>query len=263
MKRSLTGKHVLVAGGTGSIGKGIVIALLQQGAYVYVLTRNGQKARVKLAELLKMYTQNNLLTIITGDVTDKSDLWEAQDLFRGSKEENISPSLESIIYSVGNCPPHGFDSAVDVRIMDGVQPELEQELALHVHGLANIVSKLLPAVVPGGHLVVISSAITRLTDEHCPPWLQAGHYATAKAAQDELVKWIRRDPFVKEKHILIHRLAPAAVNTPFHQGCRHSPPAMLTIEEVAHHVLRALQSDSVIDEMLLPPPPRLGQTKLL
>jgi len=80
-----------------------------------------------------------------------------------------------------------------------------------------------------------------------------GHYATAKAAQCELVRWFRRDPNIKDRNILVHRLAPAAVDTSFHQGCQHQPPAMLSVDDVAQRVLDALQSTAVIDEIMMPP----------
>lgn len=254
MDRSLKDADVLVVGGTGSIGKAVVAALLREGAHVRVLTRYERRARHKLADLLQEYNSKDIeddrLDISETDVIANKDLWKVHHFFHVSEEDEGESSLNAIVYTVGHCPPGGFDEAVKTPLTEQTGFQLRQELDLHVIGLGNVASELIPCLMPGGHLLVISSAITRLTDEQCPPWLHAGHYAAAKAAQDELVRWLRRDPLVKENKILIHRLAPAAVDTPFHQGCKHSPPAMLPVEEVACHVLRALQSNVIVDEML-------------
>jgi NAD(P)-dependent dehydrogenase (short-subunit alcohol dehydrogenase family) len=238
----VTQGEVLVVGGSGSIGWPICRALIAQGYQVISLTRGIHPRPAEYDMRLNGTTEKVQLREINCSVI----CMDYVRLF-------IRRPLAAIIYAVGDCPPGKFDAAVKVPLCDIDDGILIHELNILLVGLLNVVRKLYACLQPSGHVVVISSAITRLTDATCPSWLHAGHYAAAKAAQDELVRWFRRDPNIKDRNILVHRLAPAAVDTPFHQGCQHQPPAMLSVDDVAQRVLDALQSTAVIDEIMMPP----------
>jgi NAD(P)-dependent dehydrogenase (short-subunit alcohol dehydrogenase family) len=249
MNSSLQTKgEVLVVGGSGSMGWPICRALIADGYQVISLTRGIHPRPEEYALHLNGTTQKVPLREISCNVTSINSDHLLNDIWI-----KLSRPLSAIVYAVGDCPPGKFDSAVKLPLCDIDDGILSHELNIHVIGLLNVVRKLHTCLQPSGHVVVISSAITRLTDATCPPWLHAGHYAAAKAAQDELVRWFRRDPCIKDRNILVHRLAPAAVDTPFHQGCEHQPPAMLSVDDVAQRVLDALQSTAVIDEIMMPP----------
>ncbi len=237
----------MVFGGSGSIGRGIVMALLQRGAMVEAVSSNYRRSQEILTKLKAEYGAK--LEINAADVTKDGSMY----YFGANLRVGSSLPLHGIVYAVGNCPPAGFDQVIGTPLTQLHLRDLADELDMHVVGLLNV-AKLFESIERGSAVVVIGSAVTRVTDEQCPSWLYAGQYATAKAAQAELIKWLRRDPVVKEKKILIHRLAPAAVDTPFHQGCKYQPPAMLSVEEVAQRVIQALESDVIVDEMILPSP---------
>lgn len=249
MNSSLQTKgEVLVVGGSGSIGWPICRALIAQGYQVISLTRGMHPRPEEYALHLNGTAEKDQLREVNCDVVFSNDVSDSLVL-----HSQTVALLSAIVYAVGDCPPGGFDNEVSIPLCNLRDHVLTNELNRQVIGLLNVMGNFHSWIQPSGHVVVISSAITRLTDATCPPWLHAGHYAAAKAAQDELVRWFRRDPNIKDRNILVHRLAPAAVDTPFHQGCQHQPPAMLSVDDVANRVIDCLQSTAVIDEIMMPP----------
>ncbi len=259
MTSSLANKRFLVFGGSGSIGGAVTRQLLVKGTSVHVATRSDSRAHNQLAYLESCF--GSCLDICGADVTSHYSLCRmSAERYRTPNPAN-DLSLDGIIYAVGNCPPGGFDKEVGQSLTTvchgdpDVETKLREALLLHVVGLRNVSTLFCALKERRSPVVVISSAITRLSSPNAPPippWLHAGHYAAATAAKDALVAWLRQDPVVKEKELLIHRLAFGAVNTPFHQGCTHVPPTMLSLDEVADHVLKALTSDEIVDEVILP-----------
>lgn len=247
MGSSLEEKEVMVVGGTGSIGSAVVRLLREQKYRVSVVSR-GLRAAMAGSDTAEPRSRRNTFLC---DVTREEDVRKC--FLRHVAQE--SRKLAGIVYAVGKCPPGGLDKEISTPLCELNSQRLREELDRHVIGLHNIMRHYHPALQDGGSIVVVSSAITRIMDNDCPPWLHAGHYATAKAAQDELVRWWRRDPSIKKKGILIHRLAPAAVDTPFHHESAHQPHTMLSIDEVAHRVVAAMRSSFVIDKVILPWPP--------
>jgi len=258
MTSSFQGKRFLVFGGSGSIGGAITRALLKQDATVHVATTNDKKAHILLSDLEDRF--GPCLDICGADVESCYSLYRMWAERYSTRNQADDLHLNGIIYAVGNCPTGGFDEEVRqplATVCHGdpdVGAKLREALLLHAVGLRNV-STLFSILEKRSPVVVISSAITRLTAPGAPPipgWLHAGHYAAAIAAKDMIIAWLRRDPVVVKMGLLIHRLALAAVDTPFHQGCEHAPPAMLSLDEVAGHALEALASDEVVDKVVLP-----------
>lgn len=245
MGSSLKKDRIVVFGGTGSIGSAVCLALLKAGYNIDVISRGNrpgvlfQIVEKKDPHLLENgVVREQVMDVTVGGEMNLTFGWPHNGSFKG------------IVYAVGDCPPGGFDQTVEKPLNEIHFHRFADELNRHVVGLFNAYQRFHRAIKNNGHIVVIGSAITRLNDVNCPPWLHAGHYATAKAAQQELVNWLRRDPYIKEKKILVHRLAPAAVDTPFHEGCKHQPPAKVSVNDVAKRVCDAFGSKAVIDEMM-------------
>lgn len=242
--------EVLVVGGTGSIGSAIVRELYTTGYGVTVMSRGKHPFnKDDVVEQVTGAKRTLALREVHCDVTNRRSVHYCH-----RKHFGLSRHLAGIVYTVGHGPPGGFDEEISVPLSELADVHFTNELTRHVTGLFNVVSQYRRSLRDRGHIIVIGSAITRLTDDTCPPWLHAGHYATAKAAQAELVRWLRRDPNLKGKNILVHHLAPAAVDTPFHRGCMHQPPALLSVTQVARRVLDAMESTTPLDEMMIPQP---------
>ena len=243
----LEGKKILVCGGSGSIGGAVVDLLVDAGAKVYATAGSEEGADRFIAHHPDADVFH--LDAVHPDERKRDSLVAWVELTLHSKGP-----IDGIVYSVGRCPPGGFDEAIRYPFNALPAEQLRQELDLHVVGLLNVFKTVLSALKNGAAIVVVSSAITRATLAPMPDWLYAGHYAAAKAAQDELTRWMRRDSVVRQRCINIHRLAFGAVDTPFHHGCRHSPPALIPLKAAASEIVAALDSETIVDKVILPSP---------
>ncbi len=164
------------------------------------------------------------------------------------------PELDGYVYCIGHCPTGGFDDEVSLPLSELPLNRLERDLNNHVLYLARVHQYLLDKelLARGASIVVIGSAITRLAEDTCPPWLNAWHYVAATAAKEALVRGMRHDPLAQELGLRIHYLAFGAVDTPFYEGCEHKPPKLLTIQQVTVEVIEALISDVVVHKHVLP-----------
>lgn len=248
MDNSFEGKLAIVIGGSGAIGSEIVRALLEKGCHVAAISRGA----TGLELLRKRCTHAPHLSTFVADVRCPSDLKEV--LTRLLRRMGQQCRLRALIYAVNRSLPEGFMEEISTPLSGDIGLKWHEAIAVHVTGFLECCRVFLPPIENGGHVVALSSAITRLTDETCPPWLYAGHYAAAKAALDELIRWLRRDPLVHEKKILVHRIAPAAVDTPFHHGTppERRPPALLPIKTVVDEVIAALGGTTAVDKVLVP-----------
>lgn len=162
----------------------------------------------------------------------------------------------SIIYSVGHCPSGGFDDENRVPLLRIDDRDIEAHFQRLVFGLHNVVRVVSKTLIHGASIIVIGSAITRLTDEMCPPWLHAGDYASAQAAQAEYVCWLRRDPDMRGECLSIHRLAIGPIEgSPFFDGTTHQPPAFVPTKELVSQVVRLIGAARSEDLELLPQSP--------
>ena len=235
---------VCIFGATGSIGRAVCRSLDDQYNEELHIAAVARTAR-QLVALKKEF--RGVKTTATLDVAkDKGAL---EDLVK-----NL-PDMDAVIYTIGECPPQGFAKSVSKPLTDRTLiKHLYRELNQQVIGLQRVVSTMLPHIKEGGTIVVIGSAINRVTDESCPPWLFAGHYASAKACQKEMLCWMRRDPLVKKRRIKIKYLAPAAIDTPFHNSKEGKfTLKLLSLEYVTEVILSLITSHHLPEEYTLLP----------
>lgn len=231
-------KNVLVVGGSGFIGGAIAKALEEEGCKVFSTSRSGKNGFINLDEIKS--GKNGFIRL---DVTIPATI-EITRLIMN--EEAVK--LDAIVYAVGDCPKGGFVKELGKRLTDINPAELQKNLDLHVTGLLNVVQGLLPCLKDGGHIIVMSSSVTRLNNEpafRVPRFLTIGHYAAAISAKDALIGWLRKDQQIVERDIKIDRLAPPAVDSPFHEGTpkEFSPPALLPVAKIVEAVMYALTFD--------------------
>ena len=236
-------KRYLVIGGTGSIGSAIVERLANQQAVISVGSRQALQIEDDLAtrfpaanvqavqiDLQKSYSESLAKALATG------------------------LSFDGVINSVGLCPPQGFaaDIAQPLSTLDGAR--FAEKMNTYVLGLFTSWQWFAPHIKEGGSFTAITSAITRLTAETAPPFLNCWHYHAAKAAQDSLVQGCRHDALTRQKNLMVHRIAPAAIETPFHNGtpAEMRPPKMLPISVVVDEVENALQNSDHVDVDIMP-----------
>ncbi len=230
----LFGRTAIVFGGTGAIGSEIAAELLEAGANVYVVSR-GQRSNSPLQSrcaALRIHP-----TFVRADVLVESEVNKVFNSLRGE-----SQNIDFVIYSVGSHPD------VEVPLSRFPLSSWATNIDLYATGFLCCFQQALRWLGHGGHLVALSSAITRFTAEALPPF-HAGHYAAAKASLNELCKWGRRE--AHEKGILLSRLAPAAVES---EAQKFLPAAvarpMLSTRDVATRIVTALQTGTELDEEL-------------
>lgn len=247
--KELEGKNFAVFGAAGEIGRAVIEGLSRAtngkvGICPVVRDQYGVTDPVKQL-MRRLNPAIKMMGWYPADVSCRAEVGRLAVDIKGNYEV-----LHGIIYSVGHCSPGGFDAAVCSPLSSIDCVGLRRELEMHVVGLQNVFRYVAPLLASGGSVVVVGSAITRLTDEVCPSWLYAGPYAAAKAAQSELVMWMRRDPLVKERALKIHLLEFGAVDTRFFAGSSHEQPAFLPMERAVEEILAALMSSAHVTKVV-------------
>jgi len=229
-------KTYLVLGAAGSIGKAVARRLCGDGHHVFASVRNGQ--RRAMGELADMGAKVEVID----DVSDPAALSK----LGGAYALTEPVYFDGIVYAVGHCPPGGFPEAIQHPLAKLPLEDYLREINMHQVGALNTFQWMWSLVAPGGCFVFISSAVTRLKGAF-PPFLQAHYHASVISALDWLIEGMRHDPVMAGMGIKIHRLAPIAVNTPFHTGGPR-PPKLLEVEDVVREVLAALASEETVDK---------------
>jgi NAD(P)-dependent dehydrogenase (short-subunit alcohol dehydrogenase family) len=142
----------------------------------------------------------------------------------------------------------GLTPDVDVPLSQYSALAWRQTSATYLDGLFYVFKAVFPYLSKGGHFVIISSAITRLTGDQLPPF-HAGHYAAAKAAGDEFCKWARREMHTQES--LLSRIAPASVRSRASAALGVPLEMSLSLDSVAGRISKALTDSMELDEQML------------
>lgn len=233
-------KANLVIGAGGNIGREIVKQLLSIDDYCVIASTRGNDVQ----------GVDEQLDRIGAKIYSISDITE-QDV---SIEyfNNISKYyfIKNVIYSVGHCPAGGFAEEIKYPLSEMSMDRYWNEIKMHQIGPLNVFQTMLKNLVDGGSFTFISSAITRIPE--FPPFMHPYHHVSVIAAEDELIKGMRHDSAVKERNIKIHRIAPGAVDTPFHSTGPKPPSGYVSTKEVANAVTEAIQGDEEVDRQILP-----------
>ncbi len=215
--------------------------------YVGTLLRHGLNDS-QVVPVVKNRAQQE---VVSGSLV--ADVRRPGELVRLSRE--VGP-CDSVIYTVGHCPPGGFDEENGTPLSKLETSFFQAHYERLVFGLQNVFRETWKNLLSGGSFIVIGSAITRLTNETCPPWLHVGDYASAQSAQAELVRWMRRDPAVRAESLNVHRLAVGSIEgSPFFDDTTHQPSAFVPTSSLISQVARLIEATRSEDLELLPEPP--------
>ncbi len=177
---SLEGKTAVITGGTGVLGGAMAKGLAQAGATVAILGRREAKAQ----EVVKQFKQEGLKTIaLPADVLDKASLLDARASLLVQTGQ-----IDILINAAGGNMP---DATVfgDLTFFKLEQDALTNVMKLNMNGT------VLPSQVFGesmkdagaGSIINISSMAAQ------KPLTRVIGYAAAKAAIDNLTKWLAVD----------------------------------------------------------------------
>ncbi|MEA2294158.1 MAG: 3-oxoacyl-[acyl-carrier protein] reductase [Solirubrobacteraceae bacterium] len=155
----VTGRTVLVTGGTKGIGKGIAGVFARAGANVVVTGRDRERGEAAAAELGGAYVA--------------ADVARAEDCERMAAEtvERFG-GIDVLCANAGVFP--------DAKLEDMTEADIDAIFAVNVKGTMLAVKACLPALERSGHgRVVLTSSITGPITGY-PGW---SHYGATKAAQ--------------------------------------------------------------------------------
>lgn len=229
-------KTVLIIVAAGSIGSELSRELNNGGYHVIPVVREHHRTAIAV-----MFEKQGMTPYFLEDAADRTQI---------ETLANAIGKVDAVIYLVGHCPPMGFSEAIRYPLSELPKETLINEVNMHMVGPFNVFQCLLDNLNRGGCFIFIASAITRLKGNF-PPFLHAHHYAAAISAKDWLVEGMRHDLATKKREILVHRIAPEAVDTGFHHRGKIQPQAMLPLKRVVGEIRSALKSATEVDKELL------------
>jgi 3-oxoacyl-[acyl-carrier protein] reductase len=164
MFSSISGRSVLVTGGTKGIGKGLAAGFAAEGARVVITGRDAEAGQRTAAELT---AAGGAVTFAAGDVSDPDS---CADVVAATRQRHGGVDVVC-------CNAGIFPAATLEQMTPG---QLDEVLAVNLKGTFFIVQAALPALRESGHgRVIVTSSITGpLTG--FTGW---SHYGASKAGQ--------------------------------------------------------------------------------
>lgn len=167
----LAGARIVVAGGTGTVGRYLVKALLEAGATVIVPSRTQEKVDKLISGLDA--SERDRIEALVGDITDETE---------GARMVDAAAKIDGAIVSIGR-----WVSAPEV--LDAERADLERAVANYTFEHFSVAKTLLPAVEKsGGGYVMITGSLS-----YEPDGPGTGLVAIAGAAQSMLGRVLMKE----------------------------------------------------------------------
>ena len=164
MFTSISGRSVLVTGGTKGIGKGIAAGFAAEGANVVIVGRDADAGARAAAEL---GAGGRPVSFVRGDVSDPASCTAAV-----TEAEELHGGLDIVCCNAGIFPA--------ARLSEMTPGQLEEVLAINLKGTFFIVQAAIPALQRSGRgRVILTSSITGPITGFSG-W---AHYGASKAGQ--------------------------------------------------------------------------------
>ena len=165
MFTSISGRSVIVTGGTKGIGKGIARVMVRAGANVLITGRDEAAAKSTVAELLAL--GKGAITYQLSDVSSRESCRAV-----ASTAIDVHGGIDILCANAGIFP--------HTRVADLTEEDVDNVLATNVKGTVLSVQSCLDALTASGRgRVILTSSITGPITGN-PGW---SHYGASKAAQ--------------------------------------------------------------------------------
>ncbi len=196
MNISFSGRVVVVAGGTGGLGRAVSLAFLEEGAKVTVTYRKQEEFRA----LRDSAGQN--ASSLEGHQTDVTDEAATSELINGVLAQH--GALHVLVNTVG-----GY--AGGVKLWDMTTKVFDQMLALNLRSGYALARAAMPAMLkagPGSHGSIVNVAAKAAFDHAAG----AAAYAASKAAAVALMDSLAAD--ARGTGVRVNSILPSIIDTP-------------------------------------------------
>jgi NAD(P)-dependent dehydrogenase (short-subunit alcohol dehydrogenase family) len=194
-------KVAIITGGSRGVGKSAALHVARRGAGV-ILTYNShaEEAEAVVAEIKQNGGKAAALKL---DVTRTASFGD----FAGLVEQTLKREWqqENFDYLVNNA-----GTAQRTLIKDLAEDQFDHLVQVHLKGPVFLTQKLLPLMNDGGHIINISSGLTRFT------YPGTSIYASVKGAMEVFTMYLARE--FAERKIRANIIAPGALDTQFGGG---------------------------------------------
>jgi len=192
MNITFTGSVVVVAGGTGGLGRAVSVAFLREGAKVIVTYR-------KEAEFLALIDALGVKSsALEGHRIDLTDENAVDDFFQGVFAKH--GSFDALVNCVG-----GYVGGV--KLWDSTQEILEQMLSLNLRAGYVLARAVVPAMLKAGRGSIVNVAAKAALDHGGG----AGAYAASKAASVALMDSLAAD--TRGTGVRVNSILPSIIDT--------------------------------------------------
>jgi NAD(P)-dependent dehydrogenase (short-subunit alcohol dehydrogenase family) len=191
----------IITGGSRGVGKSTALHVARRGTgIILTYNRHPEEAELVAAEIKKGGGKAVALKL---DVSQTSSFAD----FAGQVEQTLQKEWKqkTFDYLVNNA-----GIAQRTLIKDLSEDQFDQMVRVHLKGPVFLTQKLIPLMADGGHVVNISSGLTRFT------YPGTSIYASVKGAMEVFTMYVARE--FADRRIRCNIVAPGALDTEFGGG---------------------------------------------
>ncbi len=209
-------KIALITGGSRGLGRSAAIKLAEKNIDIIFTYHSNQQAAMEVVE--EIQSKGQKVVALQCDIRDTSTFDTFVQSLKTILQEQFSRS--DIDYLFNNAGT-GLHATIEETSVD----DLTEMFDTHVKGPFVFTQKILPLVKSGGHIVNVSSGLTRFS------FPGSAAYAMAKGAVEVMTRYMAKE--FAAKNIRVNTLAPGAIATDFRGGAiRDSQQAQAMVSSV-------------------------------
>lgn len=194
-------KVAIITGGNRGIGKSTALSVAKRGVGVILTYRShAGEAETVVAEIKQSAGKAVALQLDVADVRSFEGF--AAQVSRALKQEWKQETFDYLVNNAG--------IAQRTLIQDTTEEQFDELVKVHFKGPFFLTQRLMPMMADGGHVIFISSGLTRFT------YPGVAVYGSVKGAIEVLTKYVTRE-FAARK-IRANCIAPGALDTDFGGG---------------------------------------------
>ena len=226
-------KIAMITGGSRGIGKSAALSVAKRGTGV-ILTYNThpEEAEAVVNEINKQGGRAAALKLDVGHASTFDEF--ASQVKKTLQAEWNQKTFDYLVNNAG--------IAQRTLIKDLTVEQFDQQVNIHLKGPVFLTQKLLPIMNDGGHIINVSSGLTRFT------YPGVSVYASVKGAMEVFTMYLARE--LGERKIRSNIVAPGALDTDFGGGRTDEDRKHLASASVLNRIGQAEDIGILIASML-------------